>query len=101
MKKIPSERVIRELEGLRENKDLPEEIRADNDPEFIINKMQKYGEKSGVLLKHIHTGKPSQNGHLERLYSKHCEDVPDAFLCERLSQVSSMDWRLRDIQIIF
>lgn len=64
---IPSERVIRALDRLREQRGLPEQIRVDNGPEYISNKLRIWANKNNVELMFIQPGKPTQNSLMERL----------------------------------
>lgn len=64
---IPSARVIRVLDHLKESRGLPESIRVDNGPEYISKALARWAESSKVELLFIEPGKPTQNSLIERL----------------------------------
>jgi len=84
---FPADRVIRVLEELRQTKGLPSQIRVDNGPEFISYKLKDYCKTNGIHLAYIQPGKPNQNGYIERFNRTYREDVLDAYIFERISQV--------------
>jgi putative transposase len=63
---LPSERVIRSLENIIEQRGKPEKIRCDNGPEYNCAAMIGWAEKSGIHLEFIQPGKPTQNAYIER-----------------------------------
>ena len=63
---MPTLRVIRVLERLKENRGLPEMIRVDNGPEFISSKLDMWCKENKVTLAFIQPGKPTQNAYVER-----------------------------------
>jgi putative transposase len=91
---FPSERVVRTLKRLEEERGLPKHIRVDNGPEFIAKTFQNFC-KGKVEIKYIQPGKPTQNAYIERLNRQFREDVLDAYLFENLEQVAILaeDWR--------
>lgn len=91
---IPSERVVRVLERLEEERGLPHQVRVDNGPEFIAQAFKQYCHGK-VLIKYIQPGKPTQNAYMERLNRHLREDVLDAYLFDSLEQVNILaeDWR--------
>ena len=91
---IPSERVVRVLERLEEERGLPHQVRVDNAPEFIAKAFKRYCHGK-VLIKYIQPGKPTQNAYIERLNRHFREDVLDAYLFDNLEQVNILaeDWR--------
>lgn len=64
---LPSERVIRVLERLKQEGRLPNAIRVDNGPEFISVKFQNWCKTNHVRLLYIQPGKPTQHTIVERL----------------------------------
>jgi putative transposase len=63
---IPTKRVIRTLERLKEQRGLPKEIRMDNGPEYISHALLKWANDNGIVLTYIQPGKPTQNSLIER-----------------------------------
>lgn len=62
---IPGLRVRRVLDQLASERGCPEDIRADNGPEFLGRSVNAWCEEHHVLLWHIAPGKPAQNAHIE------------------------------------
>lgn len=58
---FPSERVIRVLEEIREDRGLPSTFVLDNDPRFTSRVFMKWARESRVALHFIEPGKPIQN----------------------------------------
>jgi putative transposase len=63
---IPTKRVIRTLERIREYRGLPKEIRIDNGPEYISQELKKWAHDNNIMLTYIQPGKPTQNSLIER-----------------------------------
>jgi putative transposase len=63
---LPSLRVTRVLEYLKEFRGLPKMIRVDNGPEFISHVLDEWCRKNEITLTYIQPGKPMQNGYVER-----------------------------------
>lgn len=84
---IPSLRVIRVLEQLRESRGLPEMIRVDNGPEFISRKLDGWCKDNKVALIFIQPGKPMQNGYIERCNRSIREELLNAWVFRNLDQV--------------
>jgi len=92
---IPSERVIRSLEQIAEQRGYPKQIRTDNGPEFQSNKYRDWCVKQGIQALHISPGKPKENGYVERFNRTFREDVLDAYYFESLKQFNEVaaDWQ--------
>ena len=92
---IPSERVVRVLQQLEEERGLPQRIRVDNGPEFIAKAFQRFCEGK-INIQYIQPGKPTQNACIERLSRYFRKDVLDAYLFDHLEQVNTLaeDWRV-------
>ncbi len=88
---LPSERVIRTLEQIAEGRAYPKFLRVDNGPEFISHKLQTWCAEHNVILSHIEPGKPTQNGHIERLNRTYREDILDQYLLESLKEVRALN----------
>jgi len=63
---LPSERIIRGLEGIIEWRGRPDAIRCDNGPDNISGLIQAWAERSGIRMDYIQPGKPQQNAYAER-----------------------------------
>lgn len=87
---IPSERVIRVLDRLGEQRGLPEQIRIDNGPEYISNKLRIWANKNTVELMFIQPGKPTQNSLIERLNGTCRNDLLNANWFFHLDQVRKL-----------
>lgn len=92
---FPSQRVVRVLDRLKEERGLPSNIRVDNGPEFVSYTLKDYCKKNGVKLLFIPPGKPNKNGLVERFNRTFREDILDAYIFETLGQVQnkSDEWR--------
>lgn len=92
---FPSDRVIRTLQVMEEEYGLPTQVRVDNGPEFISNRMKDWCEKKSIKIKFIQPGKPAQNAYIERFNRIFREDVLDAYWFESLDQVRIIaeEWR--------
>ena len=84
---LPSERVIRVLEMLIDWRGRPKQIRMDNGPELISQRLKNWAEERQIILAHIQPGKPAQNAYVERFNRTFREDVLDAYLFDSLSEV--------------
>lgn len=63
---LRAERIIRVLERLKGERDLPHMIRVNNGPEFLAQSLQGWDKANRVLIYHIQPGRPTQNGFIER-----------------------------------
>ncbi len=62
---IPGARVVRLLEGLAEQRGLPQTLVMDNGPEFAGQALDVWAYERGVNLHFIEPGKPVQNAFIE------------------------------------
>ena len=83
---LPAERVIRTLEMIASWRGYPKQIRMDNGPELISQKLAHWAEAHGVELAFIQPGKPSQNAYIERFNRTFREAVLDAYLFTSLHE---------------
>jgi putative transposase len=92
---LPSERVIRVLEQLKQERGLPKQLRLDNGPELISAAFMDWCEAHEIELLHIQPGKPTQNGFAERFNGSFRREFLDSYLFESVSQVREMAWYWR------
>ena len=84
---LPAERVVRVLEQLLFWRAKPKQIRMDNGPELISQRLENWAKEQQVDLLHIQPGKPAQNAYIERFNRTFREDVLDAYLFDDLQEV--------------
>lgn len=91
---LPAARVVRALEQIKAERPLPKQIRVDNGPELIAQKLLDWCEANDVHLHHIQPGKPAQNAYIERFNRTFRTEVLDAHIFNRLSEVKEIvhDW---------
>jgi len=92
---IPAERVVRVLENLLLWRAVPKQIRMDNGPELISQRLERWAKEKHIELLHIQPGKPAQNAYIERFNRTFREDVLDAYLFDNLDEVRTIteNWR--------
>lgn len=83
---LPALRVVRVLDTLAAWRGYPKQLRSDNGPEFISNKLDEWAEKNGILLDFIEPGKPAQNAYIERFNRTYREEVLDLYLFDSLAE---------------
>ena len=66
---LPAECVIRSLDQIIEWRGKPQDIRCDNGPVYISEKLKTWAEKRGIALQYIQSGNPQQNAYIE-LYNR-------------------------------
>jgi len=84
---ICSDRVTRVLDQLIELRGKPLQIRTDNGPEYTSNNYSLWCQDRGIKTMYIQPGKPNQNGFIERFNRTFREDVLDAYLFDKISQL--------------
>jgi len=67
---LPGMRVVRVLEGLKQQGRKPEMIVIDNGPEFISQVVDQWAYENGVQLHFITPGSPWENGYIESFNGK-------------------------------
>ena len=77
---MDAERVVEHLGRAIEINGKPKTIRVDNGPEFLSAVFQDYCEENNIEIQYIQTGRPMQNGYIERFNRTFREDVLDAWL---------------------
>ena len=90
---LPAERVVRVLEMLIDWRGCPAQIRMDNGPELISQRLENWAEEHQITLAHIQPGKPAQNAYVERFNRTFREDVLDAYVFDSLSEVREITER--------
>ena len=93
---LPSQRVIRVLENLIDQRGKPSNIRTDNGPEFISHQLQIWCEKNSITLQYIQPGKPMQNAYIERNNGSLRRELLNAYLFYSLAEVRALseEWRI-------
>jgi putative transposase len=87
---LPSARVIRVLDNLSARRGYPRQLRTDNGPEFLAERIGDWAEQHGVYWDYIEPGKPAQNGYIERFNRTYREDVLDAYLFYTLKEARTI-----------
>ena len=85
---LPAERVVRVLEDLLLWRATPTQIRMDNGPELISQRLESWAKEKQIELIHIQPGKPAQNAYIERFNRTFREEVLDAYLFDNLEEYS-------------
>lgn len=67
---MPSQRVIRVLERIVEQRGAPKFLRSDNGPEVSSRHYLAWCIERGIGTIHIQPGKPTQNGHVESFHGR-------------------------------
>lgn len=84
---LPTVRVIRTLEMLKECRGLPQMIRVDNGPEFISEKLDAWCKSNNITLIFIQPGKPTQNAYVERCNGTIRRELLNAYVFRTLNEV--------------
>ena len=90
---LPAERVVQVLEQLLLWRTAPQQIRMDNGPELISQRLESWAKDKQIELIHIQPGKPAQNAYIERFNRTFREDVLDAYLFDNLEEVRTITER--------
>ena len=92
---LPTVRLIRVLEYLKEFRGLPQMIRVDNGPEFISHKLDMWCRENKITLAFIQPGKPMQNGFVERCNGNIRKELLNAYVFTTLQEVRAKaeEWR--------
>jgi len=91
---LPTLRIIRVLEYLKEFRGLPQMIRADNGPEFISDALDQWCRENNITLAYIQPGKPTQNAYVERCNGNIRREFLNTSVFQTLSEVQAKmeDW---------
>ena len=87
---LSAERVVRVLENLLFWRAVPKQIRMDNGPELISQRLESWAKQKQIELIHI---QPAQNAYIERFNRTFREDVLDAYLFDNLEEVRAITER--------
>ena len=87
---LPTHRVIRTLEALKDSRGLPKMIRVDNGPEFISSKLSLWCEENSIQLLFIEPGSPTQNAYIERFNGTFRRDVLNAYVFKSIEEVDQI-----------
>lgn len=92
---LPGNAVVRVIEQIAEERNLPAQIRVDNGPEFLSKVFTKWCKQHKIEIKYIQPGKPTQNAYIERLNRTFREDVLDAYQFETLEELRMLcdEWQ--------
>ena len=93
---LPTIRLIRVLDQLKEYRGLPEMIRVDNGPEFISHRLDAWCKENKIKLVFIQPGKPQQNAYVERCNGSIRRELLNAYVFKTLSEVreKAEEWML-------
>jgi putative transposase len=93
---LPTLRLIRILEYLKEFRGLPAVIRADNGPEFVSAQLDEWCRQHNILLAFIQPGKPMQNAYVERCNGNIRRELLNAYVFQSLTEVRERaeEWRV-------
>lgn len=93
---LPTVRLIRVLEYLKEFRGLPAMIRVDNGPEFISHKLDVWCREHNIELAFIQPGKPMQNGFVERCNGNIRKELLNAFVFTSLAELrqKAEEWKV-------
>lgn len=84
---IPSLRVIRVIELLKEVRGLPKMIRVDNGHELINHKLDMWSKQNNVELAFIQPGEPTQNEFIERFNGSLRRELLNAYVFRTINEV--------------
>ena len=87
---IPSQRVVRVMDRLKEQGRIPRLIRVDNGPEFLSKTFQLWCQENQVKIHYIQPGKPTQNGYIERLNGSCRKELLDMYVFKNLEEVEKL-----------
>ncbi len=90
---LTSERLIRVLGQLEQERGLPDMLRTDNGPEFLGGVFTRWCKDHGIFIDYIEPGKPNQNAYIERFNRTYRNEVLNTWLFRDLDEVREITWR--------
>ena len=84
---LPSQRVVRVLDQVAEERGYPRKLRSDNGPEFVAQALATWAQNNVVELIPIDPGKPTQNAYIERFNRTFREEVLSVYAFSDLDEV--------------
>ena len=84
---LPSARLVRVFEQLKDERGLPDVLRTDNGPEFLGEVFVDWCTGNGVMLDYIEPGKPNQNAFIERFNRSYRSEVLSTWLFRNLDEI--------------
>ena len=87
---LPARRVIQSLERLVEWRGKPKSIRCDNGPEYISQMLRDWAQASGIELRYIQPGKPTQNAYIERFNRTVRQECLELHLFDSIEQAQDI-----------
>jgi len=94
---LRAEWILRVLERLKAERELPHMIRVDNGPEFLAQSLQDWGKANRVLIYHIQPSRPTQNAFIVRFNYTYRSEVLNLYLFRSLEDVREMTSRWRRV----
>lgn len=93
---LPTVRLIRSLEYLKEFRGLPKTIRVDNGPEFISVKLDQWCKEHNIQLQFIQPGRPMQNAYVERCNGNIRRELLNVYVFNTLEEArnNAEQWRI-------
>ena len=82
------------MDGIIEWRGKPDNIRVDNGPEYISEKLRIWVEKQGITIQHIQPGQPQQNVYVERYNRTVRHEWLDQYIIESIveAQDQATQW---------
>jgi putative transposase len=87
---LSAKRVIRVLSRIIARRGKPRIIRVDNGPEFTSKEFELWCIEQGIIIQYIQTGKPMQNGFIERFNGSYRREILDAYVFFELHEVRKL-----------
>jgi len=89
---LPSVRLVRVFEQLKEERGLPDVLRTDNVQNSWGRSLPNWCEKNNVMIDYIEPGKPNQNAYIKRFNRSYRTEVLDTWLFRDLDEVREITW---------
>jgi len=92
---FPSDRVVRILDQLIEERGKPRMLRTDNGTEFMAKPYKEWCHANEIVPEYIKPGKPTQNAYIERFNQEFRRGVLNAYLFKSISDLRTKaeEWR--------